>query len=121
MSTRQLLDEERKVLEFLVTNSNIANKDDIQEWIENCKCEELSDGDMGSIRLIRIGKNNPPSQFSYTGVESEFTDTDGISVIISLNISNDGYPFELDFWKVNFAPLIAYPKPTDLKLIGRQA
>jgi hypothetical protein len=119
MIIRKLSNKEQEVLEFLVAHSEIVNKRGIHEWLANCECRELSDGEMGSIQLINASEDNLKTKFSHAVVECEFTDKDGVKVIISLNISNNGYPYELDFWKVDFEPLIGYPAPGDLKSLKK--
>ena len=79
------------------------------------ECETLSDGGTGSFRLINLATASSQAKFSYTGAEAEFTDTDGVTVSVCLNVSNDDYPFEIDFWKANFASLMNYPQPQDVK------
>lgn len=41
--------------------------------------------------------------------EYQFTDADGVEVLASLNVDQDGRPFELDMWKTDFSPLIRIP------------
>jgi len=41
--------------------------------------------------------------------EYQFTDADGVEVLISLNVDADGRPFELDVWKTDFSPLVRMP------------
>ena len=115
MDAKNLLHQERKILEFLVAHSNIAKKNGIQEWMAACECETLSYGDMGSFRLIHLATASSQAKFSYTGGEAEFTDTDGVTVLVCLTISEDDYLFEIDFWKANFASLVNYPQPQDVK------
>ena len=43
--------------------------------------------------------------------EIQFTDTDGVEVLASLNLDQDGKPFELDVWKTDFNALIRIPDP----------
>ena len=71
----------------------------------------MSDGDMGSIRF----NSSPPRAMGKQIVETEYADSDGVLVSIALNIDTQGRLYELDFWKVDFAPLKQYPKPEDLR------
>lgn len=41
--------------------------------------------------------------------EFQFTDTDGVEVLASLNVDSDGNLFELDIWKTDFGKLITLP------------
>lgn len=47
-------------------------------------------------------------------VTAEYIDEDQIPVLISVNLDEEGDLFELDFWKVNFAPLKRYPRPEEI-------
>jgi uncharacterized lipoprotein NlpE involved in copper resistance len=42
-------------------------------------------------------------------VEAEYVDCDGVPVSIVLNADQNGRLYELDMWKVDFAPLQEYP------------
>lgn len=43
--------------------------------------------------------------------ELQFDDDDGVPILTSLNIDQDGKLFELDIWKVDYSPVIKYPAP----------
>ena len=53
--------------------------------------------------------------FGRTLVACQFRDADGVGVVASLNVDQDGVPFELDMWKVDSSPLIAIS--SELKLL----
>jgi hypothetical protein len=38
--------------------------------------------------------------------EIQFTDADGVVVIVSLHLGDDGLPLEMDVWKTDFTPLL---------------
>jgi hypothetical protein len=78
-------------------------------WVEQVRVREMDDGGMGSLRLAVSAGTDASQTFGRRAVEYEFTDADGIKVIASLNLDQDGAPFELDVWKVNFAPLTGRP------------
>lgn len=75
-------------------------------WLDKVLVSPMEDGKMGSLRFITL----PSSKFSMQGSELVFVDSDGVEVIASLNIDNNGMPFELDIWKTNFNPLIEIPE-----------
>lgn len=75
---------------------------------------DLPDGGMGSIRFTD-GQTAKRKMGRELVTASSF-DEDGIPVIISINLDEAGRLFEIDIWKVNFSPLIRYPKPEELKL-----
>ena len=75
----------------------------------------MDDGEMGSIRF------NPDSSerhFSHQFVESRYTDVDGMEVFIAVNVDERSDLYEIDFWKVDFSPLVAYPTPESLRCAG---
>jgi hypothetical protein len=43
--------------------------------------------------------------------ELQFDDADGVPVIASLNVDQDGDLYELDVWKVDFKPVIRLSPP----------
>jgi hypothetical protein len=80
--------------------------------------EDMRDGGMGSIRFLSPGQSKPV--FGETIAEAEYTDDDGVLVMIVINVEKKGELYgelyEVDFWKVDFAPLKRYPLPSDLRL-----
>ncbi len=72
----------------------------------------MADGGMGSIRF------DPKSSGRRLGrqlVESFYTDVDGTDVRIAVNVDERGDLYEVDFWKVDFSPLVVYPTPEHLR------
>lgn len=65
---------------------------------------------MGSIRFVQPESGS----FGKAFAEAQYLDSDGVLVSIALNTDINGQLFELDFWKVDFSPLIRYPRPSDL-------
>jgi hypothetical protein len=76
----------------------------------------MQDGGMGSIRFVGSGARS----FGKALVEAQYLDSDGVLVSITVNVDHQGQLFELDFWKVDFSPLIRYPKPSDVTGISAQ-
>lgn len=73
-------------------------------WLDRVQVIPLDDGGMGSLRFLpsmekggRMGKQ---------AAEVNFVDDDGVEVIVTLNLDEDGFPFELDVWKTDFEPLV---------------
>ncbi len=66
---------------------------------------DMKDGKMGSISFDIEKKQFRNEQVS----SAEYIDGDGVLVSIELTSDKNGKLFELDFWKVNFEPLIVYP------------
>ena len=74
--------------------------------------EDMADGGMGGIRFLP--KSRARRLFGRRAAEAEYADADGVTVIISLNMDDQGDLYELDFWKADFSPLRSYPDPTQL-------
>ena len=73
---------------------------------------ELNDGGMGSISFDLENLQSRKKQIIF----AEYIDKDGILVDIELTCDNNGELYELDFWKVDFSPLISFPHFENLKL-----
>ena len=79
---------------------------------------ELNDGGMGSLSLIPKGVEGAARSFGQQLVLAEFTDSDGVPVSVALNLDGAGNLYELDIWKVNFSPLLNWPAPADIRILG---
>lgn len=77
---------------------------------------DLADGGMGSIRLT--DRSDRARKMGRELVTAHYIDTDGVPVIISINLDENGRLFEVDFWKIDFSPLKLYPS-TDLLKAGQ--
>jgi len=73
---------------------------------------ELNDRGMGSISFDLKNCQARKRQI----ISAEYIDKDGILVDIELTCDNNEKLFELDFWKVDFSPLIIYPTYKNLKI-----
>lgn len=60
---------------------------------------------MGSLRFAGEEQRSLGSCL----VEAEYVDSDGVPVSIALDADASGRLYELDMWKVDFAPLRKYP------------
>ena len=103
---RKLTAPERKLLKKLIENASAL--DLATGWEKNLLVEPLSDGGMGSLKLI---PSNAPPYRKLGGAVSrlEFEDTDGVKVSVVLNVDQSGQLFELDIWKADFSPLTRLP------------
>jgi hypothetical protein len=70
---------------------------------------DMNDGGMGSIRFVKPGAEDQPRRMGARIAELEYSDEDGVTVLVSLNVDQEGELFELDIWKTNFGRLISYP------------
>jgi len=66
----------------------------------------MDDGGMGSLRFFLPARPDASRAMKSQASELQFTDADGGAVIVSLYVSEDGLPLEVDVWKPNFSPLI---------------
>jgi hypothetical protein len=69
----------------------------------------MDDGGMGSLFLFPNEGIITNRMLGEQVSEFEFFDKDGIKVIASLNIDQEGNLFELDIWKTDYSPLIELP------------
>lgn len=73
--------------------------------LEHANVRDMDDGGMGSFQFA----GGEPRAFGSCLVEAEYLDRDGVPVSIALNADTNGMLYELDMWKVDFAPLQEYP------------
>ncbi|MBQ9357831.1 MAG: hypothetical protein IJT98_11170 [Prevotella sp.] len=100
--------EEFNLIRLLVEKANYSRPN----WDVGLRVAEMQDG-MGSLLLIPQGQLNQNRLFKDCISEITIKDYDGIDVLISLNIDQDDYLFELDVWKVNFGAVQAFRKCTN--------
>ncbi len=79
--------------------------------------KELNDGGMGSLLLVPKGLENTNRYFGKQLALGEFADSDGVSVTVVINLDSNGQLFELELWKVNFARLLAWPDPPNIRIL----
>jgi hypothetical protein len=103
--------EEVELIDFLIKKSL---KKISSDWKEKITVQPMNDGRMGSLVICTNDKKEQDQRFGEQISEYHFTDKDGIDVIVSLNVDNNGNLFELDIWKTDFTPLIEFPKVIDI-------
>lgn len=100
--------DETRLLEFLIQKATVKFPSD---WSTNLLVSPLNDDGMGSLLLIPEGViPDNDRKFGEAVSELQFTDEDGIEVIVSLNIDDAGRLYEMDIWKTDFSPLMVIPK-----------
>ena len=110
-SPRPLSSDERRLAVLLLSSrregvSLIAQLDQI-------RVREMSDGGMRSLRFE--GESGQRSR-SATVASAQFRDADGIPVLVSLDLDQNGRLFELDIWKVDFSPLQKIPENSHIQV-----
>jgi len=101
---RELREAEKILLLHLLRSHDNFHYYEIE--INSCRVRDMLDGGMGSIEFF-----HPEKKFGGTLTESQYKDIDGTLVIITIYHDCKGDLHEMDFWKVDFSPLIKYPSP----------
>jgi hypothetical protein len=112
LPTRLLREEEIALISSLICR--IANNENLKSALQSSRVIDMKDGNMGSIRFARDERRILGKVLA----EAQYTDGDGVRVIIGLYADNKGDLFEVDFWRVDFSPLKRYPKPPDLRAVA---
>lgn len=102
---RKLLDCEVPLMHCLLTLGERG------EVVDQLLVEPMDDGGMGSFR---IGEVAIPRKLGCAVAEVQFSDADGIPVTAVLNVDTEGRLYEVDVWKVNFAPLQRWPSELEM-------
>lgn len=108
--TRTIRENERVLIEFMLEKIDCTTQDyPIAEDVF-----EYEGGKMGSISL---GIDNNPDDYEGDLIQIQYTDSDEISVVITLTKNNRNQLLDLDFWKEDFSKLITYPTPDGVKVL----
>lgn len=98
--------KEIKLIKLLINISDLS----FPKWEKNLLVCEMNDGKMGSLTLMNdIQTDNNLRVFGKQISEYQYVDSDGVDVIVSLNIDNKNQLFELDIWKTDFSTLNKFP------------
>lgn len=84
---------------------HVRGGEQLLHQLECAQVGEMDDGGMGSLKF----EGKEPRSLGSCLVEAEYVDCDGVLVSIALNADNSGQLYELDMWKVDFAPLREFP------------
>ena len=105
--SRKLFPQEEKLLDLLAQKSLVKLS---PHWKDNLLVIPMNDGGMGSLQLLPDGIKQENRLFGKCISQYQFTDKDGVEVIVSLNVDDKGELFELDIWKTDFSQLISLPE-----------
>ena len=100
--------QELRLLKLLV-----ARASDLQlgpDWPETLRVRTMDDGGMGSLKLASEEAFQSDRPIGRRVAELQFADADGVSVLASLNVDQNGQLLELDIWKTDFTPLVQLPE-----------
>ena len=104
-SYREPDERERRLLEFLAAKTDAVDS----ESLSGILVRDMDDGGMGSIELLPRGAQPEAQRIGSVVADHDFLDTDGVSISVALIVDQNGDPFELDVWKVDFSPVILPP------------
>ncbi len=98
---RKIREEEIVLAKHLLT---LANKNP-EDFSFPSDVDDYEGGVMGSINFT-LGDSG-----DYAGdlVQVEYSDEDGVRVVITLTQNSKGELLDMDFWKENFSKLLKYP------------
>lgn len=98
---------ELPILEYLfaIAGLNQAPRD--------LRIESMNDGKMDSLLFENL--NGVDRRLGKTVAECYFEDLDGTLVSATLNLDQQGKPFELDVWKVDFSNLQRWPLKEEIR------
>jgi len=104
---RKLSKDEARLLELLIKKASFIISYNLEDDLD---VKSMDDGGMGSLKLFPKGISHDNRLFGKQVSECMFLDEDGIDVIASLNLDDEGELFELDIWKTDFSSLIKIPE-----------
>jgi hypothetical protein len=102
---RHLLEHERPVVAFLFDLAGIAVD------LDSLQVRPMSDGGMGSLAIAPFESSR---KLGSSPAECHFYDLDGVPVSAELNLDQNGEPFEIDIWRVDFGPTVDWPLHAEL-------
>jgi len=99
---RELKKIEIDLIEYLARKAKYPL---VKNWYNKYKALPMNDGGMGSIILI---PDNLPQQDRFFNAQISdclLKDIDNMDILISLNIDQNDFLFELDIWKCDYSPV----------------
>ena len=102
---RHLLEHERPVVAYLFELARITAD------LDALLVRPMSDGGMGSLAIAPFDNTR---KLGSSAAECHFYDVAGIPVSLELNLDQNGRPFEIDVWRVDFEPTVSWPLRAEL-------
>lgn len=110
---RQLTQGEMQILLKMLEQNEEARK--LIPFLSTAFVEEMNDGGMGSLKFVTGDSPSDGRQYGGIVAGGEFIDKDGTLVSLEIYVDKSGRLYEVDVWKVDSSPLIAWPNPVDLR------
>jgi hypothetical protein len=98
---------EKRLIALLVEKSSISQPSELEK---DLLVQPMDDGGMGSLILYPNGIIIKNRIMGEQVSDYKFKDQDGVDVIASLNLDQNGSLFELDIWKTDFSKLLKFPE-----------
>lgn len=108
--SRELSREEIKMIEYLAGKADYTL---CENWYAEYKAIPMNDGGMGSILLVPDSLPQQDRVFKAQIADCIAKDVDDMTVVVSLNVDQNNFMFELDIWKCDFSPVIGKLEMTD--------
>ncbi len=80
------------------------------DWFDRLMVMSMDDGGMGSLKLHLTGHTRGDKSAPCTRPFVVFKDVDEMEVWATMHFDENGLPYELDMWKVDFSPLQRIPE-----------
>jgi len=106
---RRLKEPEKALMRRLLEISGDSGA--LLNLLDTMDVQEMSDGGMGSLYIVSRTKEANLRTFGDRIAELQFNDTDGVAILASLNVDEDGDLLELDVWKTDSSPTVQLKPP----------
>lgn len=111
MVLRKPTADELRLIRFLIASSE--DRSLATNLLPITMVSEMDDGGMGGLLIFENGVIDRKRKYGSVLASCKFTDADGIEVIASLYLDDNGNIYELDVWKTNFQELISIPNESE--------
>ena len=79
--------------------------------LDYLKVRDMPDSGMGSLCFVSPMRSPHERRFGRRVAELQFNDVDGVAILASLNVDDEGELYELDIWRTDFKPVIKLSPP----------
>jgi len=99
-----------KIEEYLLIENMLKELEEYDFNLNDLKVIDMLDGNMGSLYIVNPRKTRGERKMNKAIIEKQFYDVDDVPISVCINIDTDENLFELDIWRVDFNPIINFPK-----------